>query len=85
MSAQDMLLGFAREAILTRAAADDYVPEEYDPEADEEGYVVSLLNALHHWCNAHGHDWTAELNRAQELFEEDLQEYRENQGTRPSA
>jgi hypothetical protein len=74
MSTREMMLGFAREAILTRAKADGYQPDQYDPESDIEGYVVSLLNALHHWCHACGHDWTAELNHAQALFEEDLRE-----------
>jgi hypothetical protein len=72
MSTRDTMLGFARYAILHRAKADGYQPEEYDPESDPEGYVTSLLTALRHWCETFGHDWNAELRRAQELFEEDL-------------
>ena len=76
MSTRDTMLGFAREAILHRAEADGYQPEEYDPESDDEGYVTSLLTALRHWCETFKHDWNAELRRAQELFEEDLAELR---------
>lgn len=77
MTMRATMLGFARQAILARAAADGYSESEYNPESDHEGYVISLLNALHHWCHAYGHDWTAELNRAQALFEEDIEECRE--------
>jgi len=76
MSTRDTMLGIAREAILARAKADGYQPEEYEPETDDEGYVTSLLTAIRHWCDACGHDWNAELRRAQELFEEDLAEAR---------
>ncbi|MCC6694884.1 MAG: hypothetical protein IT365_04545 [Candidatus Hydrogenedentes bacterium] len=76
MSTRDTMLGLAREAILHRAKADGYQPKEYDPDSDPEGYVTSLLTALCHWCEACGHDWNAELRRAQELFEDDLAELR---------
>jgi len=81
MSMRDTMLGLARRAILDRAAADGCAEDEYNPESDDEGYIISLLNALHHWCHAYGHDWTAQLNRAQALFEEDLGEYRESLST----
>lgn len=74
MSMRDTMLAIAREAILNRACLDGYEPDEYDPAADDEGYIISLLNGLHHWCDVHGHDWQADLARAQQLFEEDLQE-----------
>ncbi len=76
MSMNDTMLSFARYAILNRAEADGYQPGEYDPMPDDEGYVISLLNALHQWTLAHGRDWTNELTRAQQLFEEDLEEFR---------
>lgn len=76
MITRDLMLDIAREAILARASRDGYKPGEYVPETDYEGYVTSLLIALHHWCHAHQHDWTAELRSAQELFEEDLDEAR---------
>ena len=76
MSTRDTMLGFAREAILHRAKADGYQPEDYDPESDDEGYVTSLLTALCHWCEAFHHNWNVELHRAQEIFEEDLAEAR---------
>lgn len=79
MITRDTMLGFAREAVLARAAADGYQPGEYDPESDDEGYVISLLNALHHWNHVYDHDWTAELNRAQALFEEDIEKYRQSE------
>lgn len=83
MTTRDLMLDIAREAILARADRDGYQPGEYVPETDHEGYVISLLIALHHWCHTHGHDWTAELRSAQELFEEDLDEARETEvGTR---
>ena len=77
MSTRDTMLGLAHEAILNRANADGYQPEEYDPESDPEGYVTSLLTALRHWCEAYSHDWNEELHRAHELFEGDLDEDRQ--------
>jgi hypothetical protein len=71
------MLGLAREAILNRARADGYDTDGYDPETDPEGYVTSLLTALCHWCAAYSHDWSAELHRAHELFEDDLDEDRQ--------
>ena len=84
MTSCEMMRNFARHAILTRATMDGYKADDYDPESDDEGYVISLLNALHHWCHAHGHDWTTELNRAQALFEEDLEESSQSLNTKPS-
>ena len=78
MNTRDTMIDIARDAILSRAALDGYAPDQYSPEQDKEGYVVSLLNALHHWCHEHGHDWTAELSRAQSHFEEDLDEFRQS-------
>jgi len=78
MSTRDTMLNFAREAILTRAKADGYQPGSYNPEVDDEGYVTSLLIALRHWCDAFAHEWNAELKRAEELFEEDLEEDRQS-------
>lgn len=69
----------ARHAILARAAFDGYRVDKNEPEPDGEGYIVSIFNALHHWCHAYGHDWTPELNRAQSLFEVDFDEHRQNQ------
>jgi hypothetical protein len=77
MRTRDTMLGFARAAILNRAKADGYEPDTYDPESDAEGYVTSLLTALRHWCETFKHDWNAELNRAQDLFEDDLDEDRQ--------
>jgi hypothetical protein len=84
MSMRDTMLGIAREAILRRAEADGYTRDDYNPEADEEGYTVSLLNALHHWTHTNRRDWTAELNHAQALFEDDLAELKEVSNTTPS-
>lgn len=74
MTTRNSMLAIAREAIDGRAVHDGYASSEYDAVSDAEGYVTSILNALHHWCAAHKIDWQAELARAQELFEEDLQE-----------
>ncbi|HEO72715.1 MAG TPA: hypothetical protein ENN80_15770 [Candidatus Hydrogenedentes bacterium] len=74
MTMRETMLGIVRKAILDRAGLDGYAATEYDPAEDPEGYVVSLLTALHHWCHSHGIDWEAELARALELFEEDLAE-----------
>lgn len=84
MSTRDIMLSIARETILRRAEADGYKPDEYNPEADDEGYTVSLLNALHHWTHTHGRDWTAELNHAQAPFEDDLAEFQAAQTIPPS-
>ncbi|MCL4694648.1 MAG: hypothetical protein KJ060_19315, partial [Candidatus Hydrogenedentes bacterium] len=69
MSTRDTMLGFAREAILLRAKADGYHADAYDPQSDPEGYITSLLIALRHWCETFKHDWSAELRRADDLFE----------------
>jgi len=74
MSTRNTMLEIARKAILHRASIDGYAPDEYDPAEDNEGYVISLLIALRHWCEAHNLDWQADLIRAQELFEEDKRE-----------
>lgn len=79
MNTRDTMLHIAREAIICRAAIDGDAPDAYDPEVDEEGFVISLLIALHHWSDAHGHDWHADLRRAQALYEEDLEELREGE------
>ena len=84
MSLRDTMLNIARRAILDRAALDGYVLDDYNPEEDPEGYVVSLLTALRHWCKKYGIDWPAELARAQELFEEDLQEEEESENASQS-
>jgi hypothetical protein len=68
------MLEIAHKAILQRASVDGYAPDEYDPAEDAEGYVISLLTALRHWCDAHDLDWPADLVRAQQLFEEDKRE-----------
>lgn len=70
----DFLLGVARDAIRQRAAQDSHAPDAYDAEGDPEGFVTSLLNALHHWCNHHNLDWELELARADDLFQQDLDE-----------
>jgi len=74
MSTRDTMLEIARKAILQRAELDGYSAEEYDPAEDAEGYVISLLTGLRHWCDAHRIDWEDELARAQGLFEEDMRE-----------
>ena len=68
----EFLLDVARDAIGLRVMKDDGDPITYDHEKDPEGYVVSLINALHCWCHVHGPPWDAQLVRAEELFEEDL-------------
>ena len=67
----DLMLSVARKAIESRASMDGYADDQYDAESDPEGYVTSLLNALHQWCAIHGIDWQKELVRAQGFFEED--------------
>ena len=74
MSMRDTMLEIARKAILHRASLDGYDADQYDPVEDEEGYVVSLLTALRHWCVANGIDWHTDLERAETLFNEDIDE-----------
>jgi len=74
MSVRKTMLKIAREAILNRAGLDGYSAEDYDPEKDPEGYVISLLNGLHAWCAANGINWESELARAEEFFQEDQAE-----------
>ncbi|MFW5858133.1 MAG: hypothetical protein ACOCX4_09660 [Planctomycetota bacterium] len=69
--ARALMLSIARAAIASRAALDGYTPGAYDLDGDPEGYVVSLLNALHRWCHENGMDWEVELDRAGQLFRED--------------
>ena len=72
----ELMLDIAREAIQLRAARDGYEPGTYDTERDPEGYVVSLLNALHQHCYRHSIDWDGELAKAQGFFEQDLADAR---------
>jgi hypothetical protein len=69
-----LMLDIAREAIQLRAARDGYEPGSYDAERDLEGYIVSLLNAIHQHCHRHSMDWDGELAKAQGFFEQDLAE-----------
>jgi hypothetical protein len=68
-----LMLDVARDAIHRRAVKDGYVSEDYDAERDPEGYISSILNALHQWCHANGIDWDGELARAQGFFEQDIE------------
>ena len=72
MTMRETMLDIARKAILHRATLDD--DQHYDPEVDEEGYVISLLIALRHWCAEYGMDWNCQLERAEVFFEEDLEQ-----------
>jgi hypothetical protein len=81
----DFLLSVAHEAILLRAAKDGYEPGDYDAATDPEGYIVSLLNALHQWCQCNGIEWEGELAQAQGFFEQDLAESQPGAATTPSA
>jgi ribosomal protein S14 len=66
------MLDIARAAIQQRAVRDGYEPEAYDARRDPEGYVISLLNALHQWCHHHALDWKESLVMAQGFFEQDI-------------
>jgi hypothetical protein len=59
-----------------RARLDCYSPGEYDPVEDPDGFVVSVLNALHQHCERYNVDWESELRHAQHLFEEDTRRFR---------
>ena len=83
MSTRETMLNIARRAILDRAALDGYAAEDYDSAEDPEGYIISLLIGLHHWCRANSIEWQAELARAQQLFEEDLCEEQESESILP--
>ncbi len=67
-----VMLSIAREIIDCRAVRDGYQPGEYDAVRDEEGYVTSILNVMHHWCMKNDIDWDDELDRALAFFESDL-------------
>ncbi|HOH29798.1 MAG TPA: hypothetical protein PLC40_09000, partial [Candidatus Hydrogenedentes bacterium] len=68
----EFLLALAQEAIALRASKDGYEPNDYDARHDPEGYITSLLTALHHWCRAYEIRWDDELSRSQGFFEQDL-------------
>jgi hypothetical protein len=76
MSLRDISLEIGRHAICSRAAFDGIAAEAYDAAEDVEGYAVSLLIALHHWSDAHGRDWSEELEHAEAHYEADLAEAR---------
>ena len=82
MTIRESMLAVARRAIDSRAVHDGYLPLEYDGAADPEGYVISIINSLHHWCDEYGIDWQGELDRAQGLFEEDAREAKNKQPQR---
>ena len=71
-SNRSVMLSIARKALEERAKLDGYAPGDYDLESDPEGYVVSLLNALHHWCRANSIHWETELFHAEVFFLEDI-------------
>ena len=71
---RNLMLAIAHNAIDSRAELDEYQTGEYDAKHDPEGYVTSLLNALHQWAHHHGIDWEKELARAQGFFEQDIAE-----------
>ena len=71
---RNLMLAIAHNAIDSRAELDEYPSGEYDAKHDPEGYITSLLNALHQWCHSCGIDWNKELARAQGFFEQDLAE-----------
>ncbi len=71
----EFLLALAQEAIALRASKDGYEPNDYDARHDPEGYITSLLTALHHWCRAYEIRWDDELSRSQGFFEQDLAEF----------
>ena len=83
MSTRRIMLDIARKVIAARAVLDGYQAGEYDGKRDDEGYVISILNALHHWSAEYGLDWQAELTRAQEHFDDDLREEQEEKGGAP--
>jgi hypothetical protein len=80
----EFLLGVARDAIGLRVKKDDGNTDTYDHEKDPEGYIISLINALHCWCHVHGIPWEAQLVKADGLFEEDLLQPDINQMICPS-
>lgn len=74
----ELMLDIAREAIQLRAVRDGYESDAYDTDRDPEGYIVSLLNALHQHCHRYGIDWEGELARAQGFFEQDMSDCEED-------
>jgi hypothetical protein len=70
---RNLMLAVAHNAIDSRAELDEYPTGEYDAKHDPEGYITSLLNALHQFCHANGIDWENELTRAQGFFEHDVE------------
>ena len=75
---RNLMLAIAHNAIDSRAELDDYETGEYDAVRDPEGYITSLLNALHQWCHANGIDWEGELARARGFFEQDTQGFEQS-------
>lgn len=76
---EEFLLSLANEVIMLRAAKDGCEPNDYDAHQDPEGYITSLLTAIHLWCRVNKICWEEELRRAQGFFEQDLET-----GTDPS-
>ena len=73
LEVRNLMLAIAHNAIDSRAELDEYATGEYDAVHDPEGYITSLLNALHQWAHAHGIDWENELTRSQGFFEHDVE------------
>lgn len=72
MTMRETMLDIGRKAIQHRASLDG--DTDYDPEVDEEGYVISILIAMRHWCSEYGFDWNEQVEKAEMWFEEDLAE-----------
>ena len=73
LEVRNLMLAIAHNAIDSRAELDEYATGEYDAVHDPEGYITSLLNALHQWSHVHGISWENELTRAQEFYEQDVE------------
>jgi len=66
------MLKIARKLLMCRAAIDG--DAYYDSESDEDGYVISILIAMRHWCDRYGMDWKEQVELAERYFLDDMGE-----------
>jgi hypothetical protein len=79
-TARDSSLRIADQLLRARDELDQGfgigVSNSYDVHGDPEGYCISILTAMFHWCQREGFSFEEQLRRALDLALEDIAEVR---------
>ncbi|MBI5090928.1 MAG: hypothetical protein HZB26_00625 [Candidatus Hydrogenedentes bacterium] len=74
MNQKNTMLNIAELTIRHRAELDGYKNDDYDAVEDPEGYIVSILVSLQHWCNENEINWNREVTMAARFVKADKRE-----------